>query len=144
MVVLVIVGVATASVAMRIPSDSGRALRQDAQRLASQFITAQNLVRIDGRVIAWQADEQGYRFVRGVWVDVGGVPQVSTAAGLDDFARDETLRPRRWESGEIVVKPAGPIVLTDEWFQEAWDLTLSSGSAHVVLRRTPGGTYTVQ
>ncbi|SAI46212.1 general secretion pathway protein H [Bordetella ansorpii] len=144
LVVLVIVGIATTTVGLSIGADPSRGLRQDARRLANLFMIAQNEVHIDGRVIAWQADESGYRFVRGVWVDGATVPQVSTLAGLDDFSRNDALRPRQWQSGNVRVLPAGPVVLNDEWFQAPWELTLVEGQSRVVLRRGPTGQFQVE
>ena len=74
MVVLVIVGVATAALGLSIRSDPARQLRDDAQRLVERLAAAQSEVRIDGRAIAWQADADGYRFVRGAWMLDGPVP----------------------------------------------------------------------
>ena len=35
---------------------------------------------------------------------------------LDAFERDATLRPQRWQSGEVRVTPARPVTLDGEWF----------------------------
>uniref|UniRef100_UPI0025DEE1F4 prepilin-type N-terminal cleavage/methylation domain-containing protein n=1 Tax=Pigmentiphaga sp. TaxID=1977564 RepID=UPI0025DEE1F4 len=64
MVVVVIVGIAAAAVTIRAFPDRRKLLRDDAERLAQLFSVAQGEVRADGRRITWQADEQGYRFVR--------------------------------------------------------------------------------
>ena len=63
---------------------------------------------------------------------------------LDAFERDATLRPQRWQSGEVRVTPARPVTLDGEWFGEPWQLKLSNGAAEVVLRRTSSGRYVVQ
>ena len=144
MVVVVIIGVASTTVGLSIRSDPSRSLREDARRLVTAFAIAQTEVRIDGRVIAWQADEEGYRFVRGVWVQAGLLPQVSTSAGLDDFARDDALRPHLWRAGKVQVAPARAVVLTDEWFQDPWEVTLSDGRTRVVLRRDPAGRFRIE
>lgn len=144
LVVLVIIGIATTTVGLSIRSDPSRSLREDARRLASLFLIAQNEVRVDGRVIAWQNDEHGYRFVRGAWVEDGATAQVSSAAGLDDFNRDDALRPRQWRAGGVRVMPARPVVLTDEWFQDPWELILSTDRSRVVLRRGPTGQFEIE
>ncbi|MBB1627360.1 type II secretion system minor pseudopilin GspH [Achromobacter sp. UMC71] len=143
MVVLVIVGIATAALGLSIRSDPARQLRDDAQRLAERFAVAQSEVRGDGRAIAWQADADGYRFVRGAWTDEGGVP-VLDPLRVEDFRRDSALRPQRWQAGPVRIAPAGPVVLTAEWFGQPWRLTLSSAAGQVEVRRDASGRFRVQ
>ena len=97
----------------------------------------------DGRPIAWQADLSGYRYTRGTWALDDAAPTLDMTR-LDAFERDATLRPQRWQSGEVRVTPARPVTLDGEWFGEPWQLKLSNGAAEVVLRRTGGGRYVVQ
>ncbi|AUT48158.1 GspH/FimT family pseudopilin [Achromobacter sp. AONIH1] len=143
MVVLVIVGIATAALGLSIRSDPARRLRDDAQQLALRMQTAQQEARADGRPIAWQADLSGYRYTRGTWALDDAAPTLDMTR-LDAFERDATLRPQRWQSGEVRVTPARPVTLDGEWFGEPWQLKLSNGAAEVVLRRTGGGRYVVQ
>lgn len=145
MVVLVIIGIATAAVGLALRPDSGRLLRQDARELAQLLQAAQSTVRADGRLIAWQADENGYRFSRGTWhlSEDSVVPQVGTAA-LDHFERDDTLRPRHWRAGRVQAAPAGPMVLTAEWIGRPWQIVLSDGRATATVRRMPDGRYVVE
>ncbi|CAB3895624.1 type II secretion system minor pseudopilin GspH [Achromobacter ruhlandii] len=142
MVVLVIVGVATAALGLSIRSDPARQLRDDAQRLVERLAAAQSEVRVDGRDIAWQADADGYRFVRGAWTLDGAVP-VLDPARTDDFPRDPALRPRQWQAGPVRVAPAGPVLLTSEWFGQPWRLTLSSAAGQVEVRRDANGRFQV-
>ena len=146
MVVLVIIGIATAAVGLSVRPDSARVLRQDARALAQRLQAAQQSVRADGRLIAWQADEHGYRFSRGTWQQVPGsvVPQVSTAGALDHFERDDTLRPRPWGVEGVHATPAGPVVLTADWIGPPWQIVLSNGQASVTLRREADGRYGVE
>ena len=143
MVVLVIVGIATAALGLSIRSDPARRLRDDAQQLALRMQTAQQEARADGRPIAWQADLSGYRYTRGTWALDDAAPTLDMTR-LDAFERDATLRPQRWQSGEVRVTPARPVTLDGEWFGEPWQLKLSNGAAEVVLRRTSSGRYVVQ
>ena len=99
MVVLVIVGIATAALGLSIRSDPARRLRDDAQQLALRMQTAQQEARADGRPIAWQADLSGYRYTRGTWALDDAAPTLDMTR-LDAFERDATLRPQRWQSGE--------------------------------------------
>ena len=100
MVVLVIVGIATAALGLSIRSDPARRLRDDAQQLALRMQTAQQEARADGRPIAWQADLSGYRYTRGTWALDDAAPTLDMTR-LDAFERDATLRPQRWQSGEV-------------------------------------------
>lgn len=143
MVVLVIVGVATAALGLSIRSDPARQLHDDAQRLVERLAAAQSEVRIDGRAIAWQADADGYRFVRGAWMLDGPVP-VLDPTRIDDFPRDPALRPRQWQAGPVRVAPAVPVLLTPEWFGQPWRLTLSSAAGQVEVRRDANGRFLVQ
>lgn len=145
MVVMVIIGIATTAIGLSIRPDPSRALRQDAQRLAQLFAIAQTEVRLDGRAIAWQAESRGYRFVRVAWqTGPDGLPVASARAGLDEFGRDDALRPRDWQAETVKVTPPGPLVLTDEWIGSPWTLALSDGTATVELIREANGRYVVR
>lgn len=143
MVVLVIVGIATAALGLSIRTDPARQLRDDAQRLAESFAAAQGEARGDGRSIAWQANAQGYRFVRGAWALDGAVPLLDTTR-VEDFARDPVLRPRPWRAGPVRVSPAGPVLLTAEWFGPPWRLTLSNAAGQVDVQRDASGRFLVR
>ncbi|SAI47183.1 general secretion pathway protein H [Bordetella ansorpii] len=144
MVVLVIVGIATATVTFSISPDESKVLRRDALRLAQLFDIAQTEVRTDGRAIVWQADEKGYRFARASWIERPNVviPTASTQV-LDTFARDNELRPRQWEARMRRVDAKGPIVLTDEWVGPPWEVRLSDGDHVVIVRREASGRFVV-
>lgn len=145
MVVMVIIGIATTAIGLSIRPDPSRALRQDAQRLAQLFAIAQTEVRLDGRAIAWQPEARGYRFARAAWqAGPDGLPVASTRAGLDEFGRDDALRPRDWQAETVKVTPPGPLVLTDEWIGTSWTLALSDGTATVELVREANGRYVVR
>ncbi|MGB3426154.1 prepilin-type N-terminal cleavage/methylation domain-containing protein, partial [Castellaniella sp.] len=63
MVVLLIVGVAMGAAGVSAFGDAQmRTLRQDAQRLAGLFMTAQTEARAVGVRIAWRPGERGFAF----------------------------------------------------------------------------------
>lgn len=146
MVVLVIIGIATAAIALRVAPDPAEPLRLDARELALRLTTAQQEVRIDGRVITWEARGDGYQFVRGTWVRSPGsvVPTVSTAGELDRFVQDDALRPRRWRNAVVEVTPAAPLLLTSEWIGAPWTLELHNGPYKAVILRDASGGFQVR
>lgn len=145
MVVLVIIGIAAAAISLSATPSPANTLRLDARELAQRLRAAQQEVRADGRVIAWQPLGDGYRFARGTWIDVPGsvVPAVSTAGQLDTFERDDALRPRRWRAGVVDVAPASPLLLTAEWIGRPWRLELHSGTHAVAVVRDATGAFLV-
>ena len=145
MVVLVIIGIASAAVSLSLPPDPAAMLRQDARELALRLAAAQQEVRIDGRVIAWEARRDGYDFARGTWADAPDsvVPAVSTVGELDRFAHDEALRPRRWRAGEVEVVPAAPLLLTSEWVGSPVDIALRHDGHAIVVTRDAAGRFVV-
>lgn len=130
MVVLVIVGIASAAISLSIRPDPAKALREDADRLAQLLQVAQSEVQADGRVIEWQADRDGYRFVR-----AGKV--------LED---DALLRPRPWQASAVAVRrtPDRPVRLDPEWIGEALTLRLVSGQQQIEVHRAAGGRVEVR
>lgn len=146
MIVLVIVGIATAAISLGMAPDPAQELRHDARELVRHLAVAQNEVRVDGRTIAWQADAEGYRFARGTWVQRGGsaIPQVTTLGALDTFAADDELRPRGWRVGPVEVVPAGPVVLTSEPVGASWQRELRHGATTVTVTRDASGAFHVR
>lgn len=145
MLVLVIIGIATAAISLSVAPNPADTLRLDARELAQRLTAAQHEVRVDGRVIVWQAQERGYRFSRGVWTAREGsiVPQLTTSGKLDTFPTDDVLRPRLWRAGEVTVTPARPVLLTSEWVSEPLRLELRSARATVTLQRDASGAFVV-
>jgi general secretion pathway protein H len=143
MVVMVIVGIASAAISLSVAPDPARALRREARDLALRFAAAQNEARLDGRVIAWEADASGYRFMRGSWQLPPGsaIPVVSTAGALDGFARDDVLGPMAWRDGPVAVVPARPVRLTAEPLGAPWQIALHRAGVTVVIERDAAGTY---
>src|SRR5450830_1530007 len=64
MVVLVIIGIASAAISLTIKPDPLHLLRKDAERLSQLLQVAQAEARADGRPITWRADAKGFRFNR--------------------------------------------------------------------------------
>ena len=146
MVVLVIVGIATAAISLSAAPDPAERLKLDAHDLALRLSTAQQEVRMDGRVVAWEVRGDGYQFVRGTWINTPGsvVPMVSTAGELDRFSRDDALRPRTWRAGTVEVSPASPLLLTSEWIGTPLSLRLRSGASTATIIRDATGGFRVQ
>lgn len=145
MIVLVIIGIASAAISLSVMPNPADTLRLDARELALRLNAAQQAVRVDGRVIVWQAVGNGYRFSRGVWVTRPGsvVPQVSTRGALDTFSRDEVLHPVNWRAGTVTVVPGKPLLLTAEWVGDPLHLELRSATATVTLERDASGAFRV-
>ena len=143
MVVMVIVGIATAAISLSVAPDPARELRRDARELTRRLAAAQNEVRVDGRVIAWEADADGYRFSRGTWRLQPGsaIPTVTTLGALDRFERDDVLGPVAWRAGPVEVVPSRPVLLTAEPMGAPWQLALRHADATVVIVRDPSGAY---
>ncbi len=92
MVVLVIVGIATAAISLSARPDPTGLLRQDAARLARLLEIAQGEARVRGTPILWQPSAKGYRFS----------PQAYRGK-TDAFAADTELRARDWQAAPLRV-----------------------------------------
>jgi general secretion pathway protein H len=131
MVVLIIIGIASAAVSLSIKPDPAQLLRKDANRLIQLLQIAQAEALADGRPITWLADKQGFRFSR----------HNAQGYGFDHFIADPHLHPRRWEtpSMKIRVTPRQPVVLNAEWFDSPLQLQLSDGQNSLTVQRTAAG-----
>lgn len=80
MVVLVIIGIASAAISLSIKPDPLQLLRKDAERVAQLLQVAQAEARAearaDGRPIVWVSDAKGFRFSR----------RSDSGKGFDHFA----------------------------------------------------------
>lgn len=143
MVVLIMVGIAGAAISLSVTPRVTDMLRLDARELALRLTAAQHEVRMDGRVIAWQAIDDGYRFTRGIWTSAPGsmVPVLSTAGALDHFEGDDVLRPRQWRAAGVEVMPSQPLLLTSEWIGSPLRLELHSGDSTLVIERDASGAF---
>ncbi|MCE4053118.1 type II secretion system minor pseudopilin GspH [Pseudomonas sp. Au-Pse12] len=135
MVVLVIIGIASAAVGLSIKPDPLQALRKDAERLAQLLQVAQAEARTDGRPITWRATAKGYAFSR----------QALSGSGLDDLHDDAQLRPRSWETPalQVRIEPKQRLVLNAEWINPALRLVLSDGLHSLSLERSASGQLRV-
>lgn len=130
MVVLVIVGIASAAISLSIRPDPGKALRADAERLAQVLQVAHSEVLADGRSLYWQADRDGYRFVRDGEV-------------LHD---DGPLRPWRWQAAPVSVQGLSRrgLPISAEWLGEPLRLVLASGALRIDVLRDAAGQVEVR
>ncbi|MDR2308478.1 MAG: type II secretion system minor pseudopilin GspH [Paucimonas sp.] len=129
MVVLVIVGIASAAISLNIRPDPGKHLRADAERLARLLELAQSEAQADGQALRWQSDQDGYRFVR-----------------ADGQVLDEgPLKPRHWQARpvRVQVEPRGSVWLDGEWIGTPLTLYLSSGALRLELARGAAGQVRV-
>ncbi|WP_426206474.1 type II secretion system minor pseudopilin GspH [Pseudomonas sp. TWP3-1] len=136
MVVLVIIGIASAAISLSIKPDPLQLLRKDAERVAQLLQVAQAEARADGRAIAWLSDAKGFRFSR----------RSESGRGFEHFASDAQLRPRTWQSPnmEVRVEPKQKVVLNAEWINPPLQVTLSDGLNRLSVLRDATGRISVQ
>lgn len=132
MVVLVIIGIASAAISLSIKPDPLHLLRKDAARVAQLLQVAQAEARADGRPITWRADARGFRFSR----------RNDSGQGFDHFSNDPQLKPRPWETPGMQVRQK--IVLNAEWINPPLQLTLSDGLNSIAVQRSATGQVSVQ
>ncbi|NWN46432.1 type II secretion system minor pseudopilin GspH [Pseudomonas sp. MAFF 301514] len=135
MVVLVIIGIASAAISLNIKPDPLQLLRKDANQVAQRLQVAQAEARADGRPITWQADTKGFRFSR----------RNESGHGWDHFVNDPQLRPRAWETPSMSVRvtPRQRVVVNAEWFASPLQLRLSDGQHHLTVQLTATGQVRV-
>jgi len=135
MVVLVIIGIASAAISLSIKPDPLQLLRKDANRVVQMLQIAQAEARADGRPITWRADNKGFRFSR----------RNAPGQDWDHFMNDPQLRPRAWETPSMSVRviPRQPVILNAEWFASPFRLQLSDGQHRLTVQRTATGQLRV-
>ncbi len=97
LVVLVIIGLATAGVSLALPD--ANPLERDAQRLAALLESARSQARATGMPVQWRATARGFEF---------------SNAGRSFAGGDEPLSPRDWLSEGLqaqIERPAGATTL---------------------------------
>lgn len=146
MVVITIIGIATATVGFGAYGKPSAALRGDADRLVQLFTVAQVEARAGGRPILWQSNEQGYRFMRRAAFTPHSAHAAIAEQRPDLFANDRVLRARQWDAGlvQVDIKPAGAAVFTTEWIPEPMRIEMTAGTERVVVLRDASGQYVVQ
>ncbi|TKJ83862.1 type II secretion system protein GspH [Pseudomonas koreensis] len=135
MVVLIIIGIASAAISLSIKPDPAQLLRKDANRLIQLLQIAHAEALADGRPITWLADKNGFRFSR----------RNEQGPGFDHFLADPQLRPRHWETPSLKVRvtPRQPLILNAEWFDSPVQLQLSDGQNTLTVQRTATGKLTL-
>ncbi|EPL14485.1 type II secretion system minor pseudopilin GspH [Pseudomonas sp. CF161] len=131
MVVLVIIGIASAAIGLSIKPDPLQSLRKDAERLSQLLQMAQAEARVDGRPITWRADAKGYGFSR----------RSADGQGLEHFEGDPQLHARPWDSTplQVRIEPRQTLVLDAEWINPPLRLVLSDGQRSLGLQRDADG-----
>ncbi|GLZ24000.1 type II secretion system protein GspH [Stutzerimonas stutzeri] len=126
LVVLVIVGIASAAIGLSARPDPARLLREDAERLALLLAVAQSEAQIDGQQILWLADSQGYRFMRR-----------NDRSPIDN----PPLQPRKWLAAPMDIRttPSEGVAMTAEWIGEPMRIRLSDGYRTLEIERSPAG-----
>lgn len=135
MVVLVIIGIASAAISLSIKPDPLHLLRKDAERLSQLLQVAQAEAHADGRPITWRGDAKGFRFSR----------QTDDGQGIETFKHDDQLRPRLWDSTsmQISIEPRQTLVLNAEWINPPLRVVLSDGQHSLSLQRDAAGLMRV-
>ena len=136
LVVVAIIGIATALLSLNTRPDPRQALDREARRVALLLSIAADESRMRQQDIVWEAGLQGYRFV----AEANGERSV--------LAQDDLLRERAWdepltrlavtdlESGVSQVRlsrdaPALRVPAAREWIRPRWRLELDNGLAAV-------------
>ncbi|WP_248751903.1 type II secretion system minor pseudopilin GspH [Pseudomonas sp. MWU15-20650] len=135
MVVLVIIGIASAAISLTIKPDPLHLLRKDAERLSQLLQVAQAEAHADGRPITLRTDAKGFRFNR----------RSEDGLGIDAFKGDSQLRPRLWESTpmQVLIEPRQVLVLNAEWINPPLRVVLSDGQHRLSLQRDTAGLMRV-
>ncbi|WP_312341221.1 prepilin-type N-terminal cleavage/methylation domain-containing protein [Stutzerimonas nitrititolerans] len=126
LVVLVIVGIASAAIGLSTRPDPARLLREDAERLVLLLELAQSEAHIDGQQILWLADSQGYRFI-----------YRDNRSHIDN----PLLQPREWLAAPMDIRTTPPegVFMTAEWIGEPMRIRLSDGYRTLEIERSPAG-----
>ncbi len=120
MIVLVIVGLASATALLAIPDGSGR-VGDDAEAFAARLVAARDLAIVGGRDVRVGIDAGGYGFAAragDTWVPAGA----------------RALRPQRWSAG-VAALASGAVVFDTTGLATPADITLARGDtrAHVAV-----------
>lgn len=150
LIVLVIVGIAAGAVSVSALSDTdGRALRQDATRLALLFSVAQAEARKSGNAVVWEYGIEGYAFAHAPrrLFRPSALTRLSEPAPAVAYECDSPLRPRAWSTDKAVqvqVQPPGAQVFQSEWISGPASVELRDGTNTIRITRAGAGHYEVQ
>lgn len=150
LVVLSIIGIITGAVGLSVrATQDGKALLNDAERLARLFELAQLEARKTGRPVVWQYNEHGHRFAqtpRTLLMPAMLAQRLALMPQRDDW-ESGPLRPRSWSAEtevQVSVQPPSGSVFSGEWISGPRSVTLSDGLHTVQLLRMGDGRYAVQ
>lgn len=149
MIVLVIIGIATTMASVSaFGEDGGRALRQDALRLAHLFTAAQAEARTSGQAIVWTYNDKGYHFSRMPRRLILPARLAARAQPAPDtvFAADSALRRRTWISSTTVavrIDPDMGLVFGADWIPGPLQMELEADGHVVRLARLGSGRFVV-
>jgi general secretion pathway protein H len=115
-IVLALLGIVLAVTVLTAFPGSDKALHHEADRLAQLWTQAFDDVQLNGQTIVWEADSQGYRFLR------------RDGGELKLITDDPVLRPRLW--------PLQPLQLRGD---ASWSVSSAPGRWQVALERSGGG-----
>jgi len=141
MVVMVIIGITLGLVSLNAIPSPRQNLQNEAQRLALLLQLARDEAIVRNRLVAFEADNQGYRFI------------VRNDTRWDPVIEDDLLRPRPFKNAPIVLLldppgagAANPLRITfgREPVDKPFVLTLASGDASVAIRADGIGHFAVE
>lgn len=145
MVVVAIIGIATAAVGFGAMEQPSHALDNDARRLVRLFELAQAEARTTGRPVVWEPDTRGYRFGTASMFTPHSAQAAITPRSASPYADDQPLRARQWEAGHVTARatPAGAARFTTEWIPQPMEIELSGSGQTRVIVRDAAGRYRV-
>jgi general secretion pathway protein H len=141
MVVLVIIGITLGMVSFNAMPNQHQALEGEAKRIALLLQLARDEAIVRNRLVAFEADSQGYRFL------------VRNESQWDLVTQDDLLRGRPFKSTpmQLMLDPlsaggANPLRITfgREPVDKPFVLTLANGDDHVAIRADGIGHFTVE
>ena len=141
MVVMVIIGITLGLVSLNAIPSPRQNLQNEARRLALLLQLARDEAIVRNRLVAFEADNQGYRFI------------VRNDMRWDPVIEDDLLRPRPFKNAPIVLLldppgagAANPLRITfgREPVDKPFVLTLASGDASVAIRADGIGHFAVE
>jgi general secretion pathway protein H len=141
MVVLVIIGITLGLVSLNAMPSQQQTLEGEAKRIALLLQLARDEAIVRNRLVAFEADSQGYRFL------------VRNESQWDLVTQDDLLRGRPFKSSPMVLLldpasagGANPLRITfgREPVDKPFVLTLANGDDHVAIRADGIGHFTVE
>jgi general secretion pathway protein H len=141
MVVMVIIGVTLGLASLNAMPSARQNLEGEARRIALLLQLARDEAIVRNRLVAFEADSEGYRFL------------VRNEAQWDPIAQDDLLRGRPFKSSPVtlLLDPASagasnPLRITfgREPVDKPFVLTLGSGEERIAIRADGIGHFTVE